>query len=53
MRAFIGLEWIGPRRVTGFVDVGYVFARELVFRTDPINDVRIEDSILVRSGIAF
>ena len=53
VRAFIGLEWIGPRRVTGFVDVGYVFARELVFRTDPINDVRIEDSILVRSGIAF
>lgn len=53
VRAYIGLEWIGPRRVTGFFDVGYVFERELVYRTDPINDVPIEDSVMIRSGIAF
>ena len=53
VRAFIGLEWIGPRRVTGFFDFGYVFERELVYRTAPLSDVPIQDALMIRSGIAF
>ena len=53
VRAFIGYEWIGPRRVTGFFDVGYVFERELVYRSDSLNDVPIQDAVMIRSGIAF
>ncbi len=53
VRAFTGLEWIGPRRVTGFFEVGYVFERELVYRTDPNNNFSLEDSVMVRSGLAF
>jgi len=53
VRAFVGLEWMGPRRVTGFFDVGYVFERELVYRSAPLIDVPIEDSFMIRSGIAF
>ena len=53
VRAVIGVEWIGPRRVTGFFEAGYVFERELVYRTDPLNDVPIQDSFLISSGIAF
>ena len=53
VRASLGFEWIGPRRVTGFFDIGYVFERELVFRSDPVNDVPIQDAVMIRSGIAF
>ncbi|QEG20688.1 hypothetical protein [Mariniblastus fucicola] len=53
VRAFMGLEWMGPRRVTGFFDVGYVFERELVYRTAPLADIPIQDSFMIRSGIAF
>lgn len=53
VRTFIGLEWIGPRRVTGFVEFGYVFERQLVYKSDPINDLELQDSIMIRSGLAF
>lgn len=53
IRTFIGLEWVGPRRVSGFLEFGYVFDRELVFASDPINDFSIQDSVMVRSGLAF
>lgn len=53
VRAFIGVEWMGPRRVTGFFDIGYVFERELVYRTAPLIDIPIQDSLMLRSGIAF
>jgi len=53
VRAYLGLEWMGPRRVTGFLELGYVFERELVYRSDPINDVPIQDSLMLRSGFAF
>jgi hypothetical protein len=53
VRAYIGVEWMGPRRVTGFFDVGYVFERELVYRTAPLIDIPIQDSFMIRSGIAF
>jgi hypothetical protein len=52
-RAFIGLEWMGPRRVTGFLDFGYVFDRELAYKSDPINELEIQDSLMLRSGLAF
>jgi len=53
VRAFIGVEWMGPRRVTGFFDAGYVFERELVYRSAPLIDIPIQDSFMIRSGIAF
>jgi hypothetical protein len=39
--------------VTGFVEFGYVFERELVYKSDPINDFELQDTIMVRSGLAF
>ena len=53
IRTFIGMEWIGPRRVNGFLEFGYVFERELVFQSDPINDFNLQDTVMVRSGLAF
>lgn len=53
VRAFAGLEWIGPRRVTGFVDFGYAFEREIVYRSNPLADLNLQDTLFVRTGLAF
>ncbi len=53
IRAFVGLEWMGVRRVSGFFEVGYVFQRELVYRTAPNVPIRLTDTLMLRAGIAF
>jgi len=53
VRAFVGIEWIGPRRVTGFFDFGYAFERELVYASDPSNSLDLQDTLMIRSGLAF
>ena len=53
VRAFLGLEWLGPRRVTGFAEFGYVFEREILYRSDPSSILDIPDTLMFRSGIAF
>lgn len=53
VRGFIGVEWMGPRRVTGFVEVGYAFNRELIYRSDPTTDLELKDTFVLRTGLAF
>ena len=53
VRSFLGFEWMGPRRVTGFLEVGYVFDREIVYRSSPNDGLDVEDAFLFRSGLAF
>ena len=59
LRVFVGLEWLGPRNVTGFAEFGFVFDRELVFLEDPLPDpdplrrLKLEDSFMIRAGLAF
>ncbi len=53
VRSYLGFEWMGPRRVTGFLEVGYVFEREIVYRSSPNNPLDVEDAFIFRSGLAF
>ena len=53
VRAFMGLEWMGPRRVTGFFEFGYVSNASLCTAPLPLIDIPIQDSFMIRSGIAF
>ena len=53
VRSFLGAEWVGPRNVTGFLEFGYVFDRELVYRSDELNKTVLQDSVMIRSGLAF
>ena len=53
VRAFVGAEWVGPRSVTGFFEFGYVFERNLVYRSAPAMKIKLEDAYMVRTGIAF
>ena len=53
VRATMGLEWMGPRRVAGFAEIGYVFEREIVYRSRPNAGLDLEDAFIFRSGLAF
>ena len=53
VRVFAGVEWMGPRNVTGFVEGGYVFERELVYRSTGNVEIPLDDSYMLRAGIAF
>ncbi len=48
-----GFEWTGPRGLTGFVEAGFVFKREVVYVVDPGDTFNPDDSWMVRAGIAF
>ena len=53
VRAFVGLEWMGERRVTGFLEFGYAFEREILYASDPGTRLDLKDTIMIRSGLAF
>ncbi len=53
VRAYVGLEWMGTRRATGFFEVGYAFERELLYRSNALNSLELQDTMMIRSGIAF
>ncbi|GEM_PF-255421 len=52
-RITAGLEWIGVRGVTGFAEIGYVFQRELLYRSTNPLDSALGDSMMFRGGFAF
>lgn len=53
VRAYLGIEWITRRRNTGYFEFGYAFNRELVFRSNALDQLQLEDTLLISTGIAF
>lgn len=53
VRAFIGVDWLGPRLVSGFFEFGYVFSRQIVYRSTTADPLDLKDSIMLRCGLAF
>ncbi len=51
-RIFLGAEWLRQNAMTGFVEVGYVFNRELFYRSIGA-PTEIDDTFMVRGGFAF
>ncbi len=53
-RAIVGLEGIGQRGVTRFVELGYVFDRELISQAQvPARKLELQDTIMLRLGLEF
>jgi hypothetical protein len=55
LRALVGLEWIpvakdGP---SGFIEVGYVFKRELVYVSLLPDRLNLPDTFVIRGGFSF
>lgn len=53
IRFSVGLEWTGPRGVTGFFEVGYVFEREVVYVVDPSDSFDPDDTFMIRTGFSW
>jgi hypothetical protein len=53
LRVSAGFEWTGPRGLTGFVEGGFVFEREVLYVVDPTDNFQPADTYMVRAGISF
>jgi hypothetical protein len=58
LRLVLGLEWgrneqMRDGRRFGFLEVGYVFQRELLFKQAPADNLDLQDSVMVRAGIGY
>jgi len=53
IRVSAGIEWTGPRGLTGFVEGGFVFKRQVIYVVTPADNFNPGDSYMVRAGIAF
>ncbi len=58
LRAILGIEW-GPAnalaagRRSGFVEIGYVFNREVLYRTQQADNFDADDAFMFRLGIGY
>jgi len=53
IRISAGIEWTGPRGVTGFVETGFVFKRQVVYVVTPSDTFDPGETWMVRAGISF
>lgn len=53
IRAAAGLEWTGPRGLTGFVEGGFVFKRQVIYVVTPSDSFDPGDTFMVRAGLSF
>lgn len=54
LRVFAGLEWTNnATTLQGFTEFGYVFNREVIFAETPADNFDLDDSLMLRAGIAF
>lgn len=53
VRAFIGTEWRGPKCHTASLEFGYVFNREIVYRSNANLVLDLEDTVMFRAGFTY
>lgn len=58
IRATLGLEWgrndmMRDGRRVGFAEVGYVFDRELLYKARPGDNLRLQDTFVIRIGLGY
>lgn len=53
IRVIGGLEWTHHFGLKGFVEAGYVFDREVVYRVRPQDSFNMQDTIMLRGGLSY
>lgn len=58
IRLALGLEWgrneqMRDGRRIGFLEVGYVFNRELVYKQSSVDNLDLQDTVMIRAGIGY
>ena len=53
LRVMIGMEWETARGFKGDVAIGFVWDRELIYRSGMPGDFKVDDTGLIRAGFSF
>jgi hypothetical protein len=53
IRVFAGIEWSQTTYRTGFLELGYVFDREVIYKVVPSESMSPSNTLMVRGGLAF
>jgi hypothetical protein len=53
VRLSSGIEWTGPRGVTGFFETGFVFRRQVIYVVRPEDSFDPGDTYMIRAGVTF
>ncbi len=58
IRLMLGIEWgrneqLRDGRRVGFLEVGYVFNRELLYKNTPADNLDLDDSFVIRAGLGY
>jgi hypothetical protein len=53
IRVALGLEWMNQQGISGFVEAGIVFEREVIYVVDPSDSVSPDETFMIRAGISF
>ena len=53
IRLTLGVEWWTVNRYYGFLEVGYVFNRELVYYRVPSDSTNLDDTFMISGGISW
>ena len=53
LRVTGGVEFVGFRGLRGFFEAGYAFDREILYRVDATESLKLGDTVIVRAGFLF
>jgi hypothetical protein len=53
LRAFGGFEWMNHFGLSGFIEAGWVFDRQLVYEFNKADNLSMPDTLMVRGGLAW
>ncbi len=53
IRVIGGVEWETQTQIRGHVEAGYVWDREILFRSGMPGDFKLDDTVMLRAGIDF
>lgn len=52
-RVFFGLEATHPNRMRAYAEVGYVWDRNIIYHSQSVPNLKVDDTIMVRAGFNF
>ncbi len=53
IRVFVGIDWSYLDQRSGFLEIGYVFERELLYDLVPAESLNLDNTFMVGAGILF
>ncbi len=53
IRVYVGIDWSYLDQRSGFLQIGYVFERELIYNLVPVESLDLDDTFMVGAGILF